>query len=133
MADYGTLVVRATTASGAYPVAGVNVSITGVSEIGKSTRLSLLTDENGLTQTVLLPAPPRSQSLSPENNGEPYAKYDVEVFKEGYYRKKLFDVAIFPGIASTLPVNMIPVTPYNEAENGPKDSETAIITQNEYL
>ena len=133
MADYGTLLVRTTTASGAYPVSDVNVNITGVSEIGKGTKISVLTNETGITQPILLPAPPRSQSLSPDSDGEAYTKYDVEIYKEGYYRKKLFDVAIFPGIVSVLPVNMIPVTPYNQEENKPKDNENAIITENENL
>ncbi len=131
--DYGTLLVRTTTASGAYPVSDVNVYITGVAEIGEDIKISVLTNESGITQTILLPAPPRSLSLSPDRNGEAYAKYDVEIFKEGYYRKKLFDVAIFPGISSVLPVNLIPVTPYNEEENMPKDNENAIISENEDL
>ena len=133
MTDYGTLLVRTTTASGAYPVAGVNVSITGTSEIGKDVRFSVMTDENGTTQAILLPAPPRALSLSPESAETPYASYDVEIFKQGYYRKKLFDVAIFPGIASILPVNMIPSTPYNTEENAPRDNENATITENEGL
>ena len=133
MTDYGTLLVHTTTASGAYPIAGVNVSIAGTSEIGQDVRISVTTDETGNTQAILLPAPPRSLSLSPESAEAPYASYDVEIFKQGYYRKKLFDVAIFPGIASMLPVNMIPSTPYNTEENAPRDNENAIITENEGL
>ena len=133
MAEYGTLLIRATTASGAYPVSGVNISITGSSEIGRDTKISVLTDENGATQSLLLPAPPRALSLSPGNGERAYATYDIEIFKDGYYRKKLFDVAIFSGIASFLPVNMIPSTPYNTEENMPRDNENAIISENDSL
>ena len=133
MSEYGTLLVRTTTSSGAYPVSNVNVSITGVSEIGKDTKISVLTDTSGITQAILLPAPPRAFSLSPGSNEQAYSEYDVEIFKEGYYRKKLFNVAIFPGIASVLPVNMIPTTPYNTEKNNPRDNENAIISENEKL
>ena len=40
MEDYGIIVVRATTASGAYPVPGVNVIISGTSGIGSDVRFS---------------------------------------------------------------------------------------------
>ncbi len=133
MNEYGTLLIRTTTASGAYPVSDVNVSITGVSKIGKDTKISVLTDKSGITQAILLPAPPRALSLSPGGNEQAYSEYDVEIFKEGYYRKKLFNVAIFPGIASVLPVNMIPTTPYNTEENIPRDNENSIIYENEKL
>ena len=129
MEDYGIIVVRATTASGAYPVPGVNVIISGTSGIGSDVRFSLVTDENGATQPILLPAPPRALSLSPDNTEDAYAKYDVEIFKEGYYRKKLFDIAMFSGITSILPINMIPTTPYNTSENAPQGSESSVITE----
>ena len=88
-----------------------------------------MTDENGATQPILLPAPPRALSLSPDNTEDAYAKYDVEIFKEGYYRKKLFDIAMFSGITSILPINMIPTTPYNTSENAPQGSESSVITE----
>lgn len=130
MEDFGIMIVRATTASGAYPVAEVSVNISGTSDVGKDTRVSILTDENGVTQPVLLPAPARALSLTPESKKDAYARYDIEIFKEGYYKKKLFDVAVFSGITSILPVNMIPSTPYNTEQNAPRGSENAIITEN---
>ncbi len=129
MEDYGILTVRTTTASGAYPVEGVNVNIRGSENNGSGTEISVLTNRNGITQPILLPAPPRALSLSPDSAEEPFARYDVELYKEGYYRKKLFDVAVFSGITSVLPVNMIPSTAYNTEQNTPKDSESAIITE----
>ena len=129
MEDYGILIVRATTASGAYPVADVNVSIRGASDVGGNIRISLTTDENGVTQPVLLPTPPRALSLSPESTSEAFSRYDIEIFKEGYYRKKLFDVAMFSGITSILPINMIPSTPYNTTQNAPKENESSVITE----
>ena len=130
MNDYGILTVRTTTASGAYPVKDVSIHVSGTSETNEKTKISLLTDESGNTQPILLPAPPIALSLSPNAANEPYSKYDVEVFKEGYYRKKLFDVAVFPGITSILPVNMIPSTPYNTEQNIPKGEDNVIISEN---
>ncbi len=130
MEDYGVIIVRATTASGAYPVPDVSVSISGASDIGQDTRISVLTDESGVTQSILLPAPPRALSLSPGNTAEAFSRYNVEIFKEGYYRKKLYDVAIFSGITAVLPINMIPSTPYNTQQNAPRENENVIITEN---
>ena len=129
MTDLGIMIVRTTTASGAYPVENVSVSIFGSPDGGSDTRISIFTDENGVTQPILLPAPPRALSLFPESTEEAYAKYDVEIFKEGYYRKKFFDVAIFSGITSVLPVNMIPTTPYNTENNAPRGNENTTITE----
>ena len=129
MEDYGIMIVRATTASGAYPVSDVNVSITGASKVGKDTRISIQTDESGITQPILLPTPPRALSLSPSSTEEVFSRYDVEIFKEGYYRKKLYDVAMFSGITSVLPINMIPSTSYNTEQNAPRENETVIITE----
>ena len=129
MEDYGIMIVRATTASGAYPVPDVNVSIRGASDVGGDTRISVLTDESGVTQPILLPAPPRALSLSPNNTEEAFSRYDVEIFKDGYYRKKLYDVAVFSGITSILPINMIPSTPYNTEQNAPRENETVIVTE----
>jgi len=129
MEDYGIMIVRATTASGAYPVPDVNVSIRGASDVGGDTRISVLTDESGVTQPILLPAPPRALSLSPNNTEEAFSRYDVEIFKDGYYRKKLYDVAVFSGITSVLPINMIPSTPYNTEQNAPRENETVIVTE----
>ena len=129
MENYGIMIVRTTTASGAYPIPDVNVSISGTNGIGKDTRISVLSDASGITQPLLLPAPPRALSLSPDSTEEAFSKYDVEIFKEGYYRKKLYDVAVFSGITSILPINMIPATPYNTNQNAPADNETAIITE----
>ena len=130
MEEYGILLVRTTTASGAYPVSGVNVSISGSSDIGHDIRISVLSDESGVTQPILLPTPPRSLSLSPDSSEEAFSRYDVEIYKEGYYRKKLYDVAVFSGITSVLPINMIPSTPHNTQQNTPRENEIAIITEN---
>ena len=130
MEEYGIMIVRTTTASGAYPVAGVNVSISGASDVGHDTRISILSDESGVTQPILLPAPPRALSLSPDSTEEAFSRYDVEIYKEGYYRKKLYDVAVFSGITSVLPINMIPSTLYNTQQNTPRENEVAIITEN---
>lgn len=129
MEDYGILIIRATTASGAYPVADVNVSVRGVSDIGSDVEISVLTNQDGATQPILLPTPPRSLSLTPENAQEPFSRYEIEIYKEGFYRKKLFDVAVFAGITSVLPVNMIPVTEYNTGENEPIGNQNAVITE----
>ena len=67
-----------------------------------------MTDEDGETEPLKIPAPPVSNSLSP--GGEtPYSLVNVEVFADGYYSVMLMGVPIFTGISSTQTVNMIPL------------------------
>ena len=124
--DFGTLRVRATSASGAIPISGAIVRIMGGEEGNRSITKSLITDRDGITVKVDLPTPKRIYSLTPEETESPFALYDVEVTADGYYHKKIVGIAIFPGINAILPVNMIPVSDYPEV-NYPKGNVNAIL------
>lgn len=105
----GALRIRATTARGALPVPDAKVYISSVSPDGKSTVLaSGITDNSGLSETFILPAPPKSNSEHPGER-DPYAKYNVSVTADGYYPIESFDVPVFPGIMSTQPAELIPL------------------------
>jgi hypothetical protein len=106
--DFGTLRIRATSASGAIPIMGAIVRIMGGEESNIQIVKSLVTDNDGITPKVKLPTPKRSYSLTPEDEESPFALYDVEVTADGYYAKRIIGVAIFSGINAILPVNMIP-------------------------
>ena len=106
--EFGTLSVRAFVARGALPVSGAVVRITGAEEQNRSVIHSLITDRDGVTPPVSLPAPNRNLSLTPHPSATPYALYDIEVSADGYFPKKLVGVPVFPGIYSLQPVNMIP-------------------------
>ncbi len=106
--NYGTLTVKTESAFGALPVKDATVSFRR--QTGDEAKLFavLLTDEDGETEPLKIPAPPVSNSLFP--GGEtPYSLVNVEVYADGYYSVMLMGVPIFTGISSTQTVNMIPL------------------------
>ncbi len=122
--DFGTLRIRATSASGAIPISGAIIRITGAEEGNTDVKKSLVTDNDGITPKANLPTPRRIYSLTPEEEEVPFALYDVEAVADGYYTKKIFGVAIFSGINAILPINMIPLSD-RQYENYPKGNVNA--------
>lgn len=131
--DSGKLSVRAYTASGAYPVAGTVIRVTGVDENNRFVNYSIITDVNGVSIFSALPAPPASYSLSPGSAEVPYAIYDIEASADGYYSKIIHDVAVFPGREAVLPINMIPVSVNDNGAMYPRDTLDTFVTENEFL
>lgn len=119
----GTLKVRAYTAGGALPVEGAIVRITGAEEENKNVAYSLLTDNDGVTERITLPTPPRELSEFPSPTETPFAIYNIEIIKDGYFTKRLYNVPVFEGINSEQPVAMIPSSP--EKENFPRGNVNA--------
>ncbi len=105
--SYGTLSVRAFT-GGALPVPGAVVRIIGAEEENRFVANSLITDNDGITSIISLPAPNVSFSMTPNPSQTPYSVYDIEISADGYYPKRIFSVPVYSGIYSLLPVNMIP-------------------------
>ena len=69
-----------------------------------------LTDINGSTESIRLPAPPRSISQSPQNGSNPklpYAVYSVYVEHPDFVRSVFTNVPVFSGIESIQPVRML--------------------------
>ncbi len=114
----GTMTVRAYTAGGALPIPGAIVRIFGAEEANRDSVFSLITDEDGVTPRVSLPAPSAELSKSPDSPLLPYATYDVEIEKDGYFSKKLYNVPVFDGINSEQLIAMIPSSP--SVENYPR-------------
>ena len=120
----GILVVHVTTARGAIPLEGalVNVRQDAPDENGirGDVIAALTTGTDGNTEPLTLPAPQRSQSLTPNHGAEkPFSTYHVEVQLEGYYTQNYANVPIFDGIAAIQPADLIPLP-----ENGRTDSRT---------
>ena len=109
----GYLIVRASTALGAIPVAGATVSIrkdlsgTLSPERGDVIRITT-TDRDGRTERIELDAPPRSQSMQP-GGAFPYATYNIDVEAPGYYRLFFNNVPIYDSITSIQPAMLIPI------------------------
>ena len=130
--NFGNLTVRAYTAGGGLPVSGAVVRISGAEEVNRSVLQSLITDEDGNTESVSLPAPLRENSLSPNSAGAAYALYDVEITKDGYYTKKIFGSSVFSGVNSLLLINMIPVSDGGQSDY-PRGNINTVIPENTSL
>lgn len=130
--ESGTLAVRTYTAGGALPIKNSTVRIQGVDEENRFVEYTLTTDVDGLTEIIALPAPARTYSLAPNSAEIPYASYNVEVSADGYYTKRISDIAIFSGVGSFQPISMIPL-PVRSDVPYPRGNLDATVVENEYL
>ncbi len=107
----GRLIVRVSGGNGAFPIEGAVVNISGRNgnEEGTGIIYSLRTDESGLTETVILPAPSGSLSLSPASGVQPYSVYDITVSKNGYLDSENAGVQIFDNVTAIQNFDMIPL------------------------
>ena len=96
----GSIIFNATSASGSLPVKNTLIRISGADEENRFTVYSLITDEDGVTEPITLPAPSIALSLSPGPGERPYALYNVEVSANGYYPKRIFSIEVFPDTKS---------------------------------
>ena len=131
--ENGTLTVRTYTASGALPVKNSLIRITGVDESNRFIDFTLLTDEDGVTRLISLPTPDKGLSTAPGAPQIPYAIYNIEASADGYYTKRINNVAIFPGINSSQAINMIPISIGPHKEEYPRGNLDATVYENEYL
>ena len=131
--DSGTMIVKTYTAGGALPVAKSVVRIRGGEEENRFVEFTLMTDVDGLTPKINLPAPQKNSSLSPNPKEAPYAQYDIEISADGYYPKTITGVALFSDTDTFLPVNMFPVAIYKNGVDFPEGSLNTTVNENPYL
>lgn len=112
MSGQGYLQIEVTTASGAVPVRDATVIITERSNGDESLIGMIVTDENGTTPIVPLPAPPQSLSEAPDPAERPYSEYNISVYKKGFYSIPRLTVPIFDTIKSIQPVSVIPLAEF---------------------
>ena len=116
--NYGRLVVRVSAASGAVPISGATVVIRSAASTPPITVLAtVITDESGLTEPILVVTPPLSESLSPGGK-QPFAEISTEVTADGYFTSSNINIPIYPGITSIQPVTLIPL-PDSESDTQP--------------
>ena len=98
--------VLVTTALGALPLENAIVSVsTAPDDTGMRTLLySVTTDSGGMTPSMILTTPPRSNSLSP-GSGPPFAVYTVEISAEGYTPLTALHIAMLPVALTPLAEN----------------------------
>ena len=131
--DYGTIQIRAYSASEALPVVDASVKISSAGESNRDLQFSLLTDIDGLTKELMLPAPSARLSMSPGASSLPYSEFDIEIVKDGYYPKKILNVPIFAGTRAILPIEMLPLSYQDDGSVIPLKNLNSIIYENEKL
>lgn len=129
----GTLRVNTYTAGGALPVPGTVVRIIGSTEENRLIEYSIITDIDGVTEIISLPAPSRELSQSPGAPEQSYALYNIEISAPGYYTKKIFNVAVFEGTETLQPVNMIPLPVHENNVTYPRNNLNTFVQENENL
>ena len=125
----GSLRIRTYTAGGALPVKGATVRITGAGEDNRLISYSLLTDRDGQTDLVTLPAPSVDYSLSPDPAELPYSVYDVVITAPGYLTKRINGLTVFSGVNSVQLINMIPGNG-NDYDDYPIGNTSSTIPEN---
>ena len=128
----GYLIVRASTAGGALPVAGAAVSIRGSSPEQSGTLLSRTTNQDGLTDRIPLPAPPAFLSGAP-GTVIPYSTYNIEVSANGYATNLYQNVPIFDRITALQPIELIPLSQNGQEGNYSPGSTLFFETENNQL
>jgi hypothetical protein len=112
----GYLLVKVSTASGAIPVENVTIVIQGNDDDNQSIFISKLTNRDGLTEKIVLPAPNGDFSLNPSPTQRPYSTYNIDVYKEGYYPQHYNNVPIFEGITAVQNARIVPIAEF-DAQN----------------
>ena len=103
----GSLKVQAYTGSQIAPISGVTIIVSKTFTDGERVFYSLVTDENGIVDGILLPAPSKTLSEQPSNI-PPYADYSVTAFHPDFHQEVYYNVPIFEGIKSIQPVRLTP-------------------------
>ena len=128
----GYLIVRASTAGGALPVPGAAVSIRGNTPEQSGTLVSRITNQDGLTERIPLPAPPASLSGAP-GTVIPFSTYNIEVSAEGYATNLYQNVPIFDRITALQPIELIPLSQNGQEGNYNPGSTLFFETENNQL
>ena len=104
---YGNITVKAFVADEAVPIKGVNLLIKGADAENSNVIFTSFTDENGLSEPIILPTLTKEMSLSPQIK-KSYYSYNLTATREGYLNKNYYGIPIFSGVNTYLPINMIP-------------------------
>ncbi|MCM1023292.1 MAG: hypothetical protein NC395_04455 [Prevotella sp.] len=115
MSGQGYLQIEVTTASGAIPVRDATVIITEKTDGVDALIGMVVTDENGTTPVVPLPAPPQALSEAPDPSERPYSEYNISVYKKGFYSIPQLTVPVFDTIKSIQPVSVIPLAEFERS------------------
>lgn len=131
MTGQGKLVFQITTAGGAIPLEGAEVTLRqsrGPTDAGGDVLSVLYSGRDGKTEVLTLPAPARGYSLEPARDGAPvpYALYNADVRMDGFYKQSYIRIPVFDGITSIQRASLIPL-PENGFEGGTRPDGSVFV------
>jgi len=125
MRGVGYLTFKTRTAQSALPVENVRITVSGSGKGNTEPIVTVLSDVNGNTERIELPAPPRMESMLPGFNGEPFSRYDVRAEADGFYPSEFFGAPVFEGVTSVQTINLVPLAEYTPEPFGTRFYESA--------
>ena len=105
LSDVGFSRIETFVANRAYPIPNAVIRIKNPED--NSLVAVLVTDTDGTTSVLDLPAPDRNLSQTPEF-ADPFVNYNVDIRAEGYAPRDNLNLQMFGGIESVLPANLVP-------------------------
>lgn len=105
--SFGTLFFQVWGPQGAFPIANATVTLTKDLGDGQQFSFTALTDENGKTTPLSLPAPSRTLSQKP-GSGNVFSVYQAKVSAPGYLPISIHNLPVFDGVTTIQPVNLSP-------------------------
>lgn len=105
----GFLIVKISAARGAIPIDEATVYVYGTNKNDTGLYAVVTTDADGIAKKIPLPAPPKKTSAT-AGQDSPFAKYNLEIIKNGYYSEEFIEVPIFDTITSIQPVYLMPLS-----------------------
>lgn len=106
----GVLKFQVYAANQAFPVVNARVTVYLRLSDGNREMFDGLTDINGIIDNIVLPAPDKSISQSPDSSARPYSAYSATVEHPDFSNVSFVNIPVFSGIKSIQGVEMIPMT-----------------------
>ena len=110
---WGFLQFEVTTGSLGSPVQNATVVVSRIVNNRSVLTRIVTTCYNGLTRTLILPAPRYVYNPYRPSSYRPFAEYRASVFANGYYPLTNIQLMVYAGIKSVQPVDLIPLPQYS--------------------
>ena len=104
----GILKIQVYAANQAIPIKDATIIVSKEFENGKKVFYKVNTDENGIVDGLILPAPDKKFSEEPSTT-IPYSTYDILATHPQYLQQEDMQAQIFDGIKSIQDFNMVPI------------------------
>lgn len=114
MPAVGYINVRAYTSFAQLPLEDTAIEIT----LNDGTLLALrLTDRSGKINSIALPVPDKSETLSPNPPEQPFAVVNLYAYKKGFEQIEIENLQVFAGTTTIQDLEMIPLADYQDNLN----------------